>query len=84
MKCVFAIRDDVAAAFGAPLVFTSESLLRRELKNLVEIDKQHAYALNPADYVVFYLGVYYEDSGTFDLNGLPKRLFSVADLTTHE
>lgn len=81
MKKVYAIRDDVAKVFSNPIYFLSDELFRRELLNLIAVDDKHPYSLNPCDYVVYYLGLYDDSNGTFELLKYPERKFSIAELS---
>lgn len=83
---VYAIRDEVADCFSAPIVYDNTKLFQRELQHLIKVQPNHPYAMSPSDYEVFHLGDYDKRTGVFELFDFPQYLFSVADIayTAHE
>jgi len=67
---MFAVKDTCAGAFHPPFVAHTEGTAVRTLRDVMRRG-DHAYALNPADYVLFEVGVFDEDSGVCE--GVEQR-----------
>ncbi len=62
LHIVFSINDSKAGAFFPPFFFHSEGMAKRAFSDSVN-DVEHAIGRHPADYTLFRLGVFDDNSG---------------------
>ncbi len=74
------VYDDKAGVFAPPFFFANKPLAIRFFGEIV-VDKQSVIAKHPADFKLFYIGVFNEQSG--ELSGVkPEFLCLASDLVS--
>lgn len=64
---VYVVKDIKSNLYSPPVTFDTEEAFQQYLSVMVNSHGTGHYHLYPEDYVGFYLGNYFPDSGTFDL-----------------
>ena len=64
---VYVIKDIKSNLYSVPVTFDSEEAFQQYLSVLVNSHGTGHYHLYPEDYVGFFVGNYFPESGTFDL-----------------
>lgn len=70
---VCTVRDVAAEAYLPPLFVRSKGEAIRSFSDEVN-NKDSMLGKHPSDYVLFYLGTYEQNTGTFDLTPSPESL----------
>lgn len=75
---IFAVYDSAAQAFLQPFFAPAKGSALRMLTDAVN-DEKHEFSKHAADYTVFYLGSWDDNSGVFD-SGPPERVVTCLEL----
>lgn len=76
---MFSIKDTKADVYNKPFYLINEKLVERVAADLLR-DKSSEISRHPDDFIMFDLGSYDDNTGTFTLNELPTVLFRFSDL----
>lgn len=79
---IYAIYDSKAQIYNKPFHMVNEAVALRTAKDLA-FDPQSEIYKNPADYIMFFLGYYDDQSAQFDLCE-PKSIVRFHELTAQE
>jgi hypothetical protein len=72
---VFSIHDQKADAFLPPFILPKEEMAKRTFYDCVN-SEDHQFGAHPADYTLFKLGLFDDESGTYLLEKTPISLGS--------
>jgi len=81
LQKIFAIYDSKAESFTNPVYLNSTGLAVRTFSDSVQ-DPESQFAKHPADYTLFELGTYDDNSAEFKLLPTPKSLFIAIEFIT--
>jgi len=79
---MFTVYDSVAAAFLPPFYLHNQSMAQRAFSDSIK-DKGHAFNKNPADYTLFYVGIFKDSTGEI-ISQLPEAILSGNEIRVHE
>lgn len=78
---IFSIYDSKAENFNLPVYLQSSGLAIRTFSDSVQ-DPNSPFAKHPADYTLFELGTYDDQTSTFDIFPTPKSLHVAIEFIT--
>ena len=81
LQKIFAIYDSKAESFTNPVYLNSTGLAVRTFSDSVQ-DPESQFAKHPADYTLFELGTYDDNTAEFKLLPTPKSLFIAIEFIT--
>lgn len=81
LQKLFSIYDSKAESFSNPVYLNSTGLAVRTFSDSVQ-DPESQFAKHPADYTLFELGTYDDNSAEFKLLPTPKSLFIAIEFIT--
>ena len=81
LQKIFAIYDSKAESFTNPVYLNSTGLAVRTFSDSVQ-DPESQFAKHPADYTLFELGTYDDQTAEFKLLSTPKSLFIAIEFIT--
>ena len=81
LQKIFAIYDSKAESFTNPVYLNSTGLAVRTFSDSVQ-DPESQFAKHPADYTLFELGTYDDQTAEFKLLPTPKSLFIAIEFIT--
>lgn len=81
LQKLFAIYDSKAESFTNPVYLNSTGLAVRTFSDSVQ-DPESQFAKHPADYTLFELGTYDDQTAEFKLLPTPKSLFIAIEFIT--
>jgi len=81
LQKLFAIYDSKAESFTNPVYLNSTGLAVRTFSDSVQ-DPESQFAKHPADYTLFELGTYDDQTAEFKLLSTPKSLFIAIEFIT--
>jgi len=73
-KLVCVMKDKPAEMYMAPIVVPTLAVLYRDLRDAVRPGQDNPIAKYPADFEVFQLGVFDDETGALDVFATPLRL----------
>lgn len=74
---VFTVRDEALKAFNSPVFFPTVDAARRSFGDAVGKDEN--FKNHPADFSLFHLGVYDDESARIDQFDIPVRIATATD-----
>jgi len=81
LQKIFAIYDSKAESFTNPVYLNSTGLAVRTFSDSVQ-DPESPFSKHPADYTLFELGTYDDNTAEFKLLPTPKSLFIAIEFIT--
>ena len=81
LQKLFSIYDSKAESFSNPVYLNSTGLAVRTFSDSVQ-DPESQFAKHPADYTLFELGTYDDQTAEFKLLPTPKSLFIAIEFIT--
>jgi hypothetical protein len=81
LQKLFAIYDSKAESFTNPVYLSSTGLAVRTFSDSVQ-DPESQFAKHPADYTLFELGTYDDQTAEFNILSTPKSLFIAIEFIT--
>jgi len=81
LQKLFSIYDSKAESFSNPVYLNSTGLAVRTFSDSVQ-DPESQFAKHPADYTLFELGTYDDNTAEFKLLPTPKSLFIAIEFIT--
>jgi len=77
---VLAIMDTAVAAFNRPFFVPARGAgIRAFIDEVGRKDPNNAMSMHPADFALYELGTWDEESGLFESNGIPTRIALATD-----
>jgi hypothetical protein len=73
--CIVSIRDRAADAYGRPAFVATEGVAIRQFSDEINrVSEDNQMYVHPDDFDLYYLGVYDDNTGGFDLLAQPKQI----------
>lgn len=74
---VFVIRDEALKAFNSPVYFPTVDAARRSFGDAVA--KDEGFRSHPADYSLFHIGTYNDETARIEQFAIPVRIATATD-----
>lgn len=79
-RYIFSVRDVVSQLFAPPFLDVNHGSAIRGFRQVITRDESNnAVSSNPADYELFVLGTFEDESGKFDVLAVPERISRGSD-----
>ncbi|AXH75136.1 MAG: nonstructural protein [Microviridae sp.] len=80
MQKIYSFYDEGAKFFGPPIASQNLSMIQRSLRAAAAENAQVPFLQYPAEFVVYEIGAFDEETGAIEATTPPARLQTVADI----